>query len=148
MLVIGTQPKGKDNEGQMVWFAPGTDPTKPWDRHAVSATSIPNTFKLTAAALKEIADKNPEGGKEIADKLDSLKDKLFGSEKDLFDAASKSISKEDLDKYKDKIQKAALIPGRAIAGTFRFSHGLAATSMGMAEPTSSASAAGGNNRKR
>ena len=28
VLVMGWQPKGKDNEGQMAWFTPGSDPTQ------------------------------------------------------------------------------------------------------------------------
>ena len=34
VLVMGWQPKGKDNEGQMAWFTPGSDPTQPWEMHA------------------------------------------------------------------------------------------------------------------
>ena len=33
VLVMGWQPKGKDNEGQMAWFSPGDDPAKPWVMH-------------------------------------------------------------------------------------------------------------------
>ena len=39
VLVMGWQPKGKDNEGQMAWFAPGSDPTQPWEMHAISEPS-------------------------------------------------------------------------------------------------------------
>ena len=41
VLVMGWQPKGKDNEGQMAWFTPGSDPTQPWEMHAVSEPSSP-----------------------------------------------------------------------------------------------------------
>jgi hypothetical protein len=51
VLVMGWQPKGKDNEGQMAWFAPGEDPTKPWVMHPISEPSskgkvIPGTFRF------------------------------------------------------------------------------------------------------
>ena len=38
---MGWQPKGKDNEGQMAWFTPGADPTKPWEMHPISEPSRP-----------------------------------------------------------------------------------------------------------
>ena len=41
VLVMGWQPKGKDNEGQMAWFTPGSDPTQPWEMHPVSEPSTP-----------------------------------------------------------------------------------------------------------
>ena len=41
VLVMGWQPRGKDNEGQMAWFTPGSDPTQPWEMHPVSAPSQP-----------------------------------------------------------------------------------------------------------
>ncbi len=41
VLVMGWQPKGKDNEGQMAWFAPGADPTMPWEMHPISPPSEP-----------------------------------------------------------------------------------------------------------
>src|SRR5262249_44486440 len=51
VLVMGTQPKGKDHEGQMAWFAPGKDPTQPWKMHPISVPSapgqeIPGTFRF------------------------------------------------------------------------------------------------------
>ncbi len=36
VLVMGWQPKGKDNEGTMAWFVPASDPNQPWEKHAVS----------------------------------------------------------------------------------------------------------------
>jgi len=50
VLVMGFQPKGKDNEGQMAWFEPGEDPTKTWTMHPISEPSspgkvVPGTFK-------------------------------------------------------------------------------------------------------
>jgi hypothetical protein len=50
VLVMGWQPPGKENEGQMAWFAPGSDPTQPWVMHPISVPSspgkiVPGTFK-------------------------------------------------------------------------------------------------------
>jgi hypothetical protein len=41
VLVMGWQPRGKENEGQMAYFTPGPDPTKPWVMHPISAPSQP-----------------------------------------------------------------------------------------------------------
>ena len=41
VLVMGWQPKGKDNEGQMAWFKPGSDLKEPWEMHAISEPSTP-----------------------------------------------------------------------------------------------------------
>jgi hypothetical protein len=41
VLVMGWQPKGKENEGQMAWFRPGKDPTQLWEMHPISAPSEP-----------------------------------------------------------------------------------------------------------
>ena len=41
VLVMGWQPKGKDNEGQMAWFSPASDPSSPWEMHPVSEPSLP-----------------------------------------------------------------------------------------------------------
>jgi hypothetical protein len=41
VLLMGWQPKGKDNQGQMAWFAPGPDPTQPWIMHPISEPSRP-----------------------------------------------------------------------------------------------------------
>ncbi len=42
VLIMGWQPKGKENEGQMAWFTPGSDPTGPWEMHALSEPSLPD----------------------------------------------------------------------------------------------------------
>jgi hypothetical protein len=52
VLVMGWQPKGKSNEGQMAYFTPGADPTQPWDMHPISEPSqpgkeIPGTQKFS-----------------------------------------------------------------------------------------------------
>ncbi len=41
VLVMGTQPEGQAESGQMAWFAPGPDPTQPWVLHAISPPSTP-----------------------------------------------------------------------------------------------------------
>jgi hypothetical protein len=51
VLLMGWQPKGKDNEGQMAYFTPGKDPTSLWEMHPVSEPStaghpIPGTFRF------------------------------------------------------------------------------------------------------
>jgi hypothetical protein len=52
VLVMGWQPKGKEHEGQMAWFAPGKDPTQLWEMHPISEPSspgheIPGTFRYS-----------------------------------------------------------------------------------------------------
>jgi hypothetical protein len=41
VLVMGWQPAGKDNQGQMAWFTPGKDPTQQWEMHPISEPSAP-----------------------------------------------------------------------------------------------------------
>jgi hypothetical protein len=64
VLVMGTQPKGKENEGQMCWFAPSKYPTQPWEKHPISEPSqpgkpIPGTFKFSHGL--GIGDVNGDG---------------------------------------------------------------------------------------
>ena len=52
VLLMGWQPKGKDNEGQMAYFTPGDDPTELWEMHPISEPStkghvIPGTFRFS-----------------------------------------------------------------------------------------------------
>jgi hypothetical protein len=52
VLIMGWQPKGNDNMGQMVYFTPGKDPTKPWDMNPISEPSqekkeVPGTRKFS-----------------------------------------------------------------------------------------------------
>jgi hypothetical protein len=51
VLLMGFQPRGKENEGQMAYFTPGKDPTKTWEMHPVSLPSVPE--------IKEGDDKRP-----------------------------------------------------------------------------------------
>jgi hypothetical protein len=51
VLLMGWQPKGKDNEGQMAYFTPGDDPAQLWQMHPISEPStkghvIPGTFRF------------------------------------------------------------------------------------------------------
>jgi hypothetical protein len=68
VLVMGWQPKGKDNEGQMAWFAPGSDPTQPWEMHPVSEPSrpghiIPGTFRFSHGL--GVGDLNGDGRRDV-----------------------------------------------------------------------------------
>jgi hypothetical protein len=122
VLIMGWQPKDRDNEGQMAYFTPGSDPTQLWEMHPISVPSIPTTFKVSEAAVKAMkADKVPD---DVVAKLEKVLDKSFASEKDLQVALGELLSKEDLQAHKAKIQKHATVPGKPVPGTFRFDHGL------------------------
>jgi len=57
VLLMGAQPKGKGNEGQMAYFTPGSDPTALWELHPVSEPSTPakvENGKEVAGTRKEI----------------------------------------------------------------------------------------------
>jgi hypothetical protein len=45
VLVMGFQPQGKDNQGQMAYFAPGSDPAALWEMHPISEPSTPPEMK-------------------------------------------------------------------------------------------------------
>lgn len=45
VLIMGYQPPGKSNEGQMAYFTPGADPTALWEMHPLSEPSTPPTMK-------------------------------------------------------------------------------------------------------
>ena len=68
VLVMGWQPSGKDNEGQMAWFTPASDPTKPWEMHPVSEPSspakvIPGTFRFAHGL--GVGDLNGDGRQDV-----------------------------------------------------------------------------------
>jgi hypothetical protein len=41
VLIMGTQPPGKEDQGQMCWFTPGKDPNRQWEMHPISQPSRP-----------------------------------------------------------------------------------------------------------
>lgn len=45
VLIMGWQPKGQENAGQMAWFRPGKDPTQFWEMHPISEPSVPPKLK-------------------------------------------------------------------------------------------------------
>jgi hypothetical protein len=68
VLVMGWQPKGKDNEGQMAWFTPGGDPSAPWEMHPVSEPSgpgkvVPGTFRFAHGL--GVGDLNGDGRSDV-----------------------------------------------------------------------------------
>jgi FG-GAP-like repeat len=68
VLLMGWQPKGKDNEGQMAWFTPGSDSSQPWDMHAISEPStpgkpIPGTFRFAHGL--GVGDLNGDGRQDV-----------------------------------------------------------------------------------
>jgi hypothetical protein len=68
VLVMGWQPKGKDNEGQMAWFTPGSDPSQSWEMHALSKPSapgkvIPGTNKFSHGL--GVGDLNGDGRQDV-----------------------------------------------------------------------------------
>jgi hypothetical protein len=68
VLVMGWQPKGKDNEGQMAYFTPGKDPTALWEMHPISAPSQPGkpepgTFRFAHGL--GVGDVNADGRQDV-----------------------------------------------------------------------------------
>jgi hypothetical protein len=68
VIVMGWQPKGKDNEGQMAWFTPASDPAQLWEMHAVSEPSttdhpVPGTFRFAHGL--GVGDLNGDGRQDV-----------------------------------------------------------------------------------
>ena len=68
VLIMGWQPAGKQNAGQMAWFAPGKDPTKRWVMHAISKPSergrtIPGTHRFAHGL--GVGDLNGDGRNDV-----------------------------------------------------------------------------------
>src|SRR5262249_25211939 len=80
VLLMGWQPRGKSNQGQMVYFTPGKDPTKPWDMHPISEPSVPFTFQLTMKSLEAL--KSDGLDEATIAKLGALRDRSHGSAKE------------------------------------------------------------------
>ncbi len=57
VLLMGFQPQGKSNEGQMAYFTPGKDPNALWEMHPISEPSTPGKMengKEVSGTRKEI----------------------------------------------------------------------------------------------
>ncbi|MFO0893174.1 MAG: VCBS repeat-containing protein [Isosphaeraceae bacterium] len=68
VLVMGWQPPGKDNEGQMAWFTPGSSPDQPWEMHPISEPStpghpVPGTFRFSHGL--GVGDLNGDGRPDV-----------------------------------------------------------------------------------
>jgi hypothetical protein len=69
VLIMGWQPEGKDNEGQMAWFTPSSDdPARPWKMHPISPPSapgkpVPGTFRFSHGL--GVGDLNADGRKDV-----------------------------------------------------------------------------------
>jgi hypothetical protein len=68
VLVMAWQPRGKENEGQMAWFAPGKDPTQLWEMHPISEPSkpgkpAPGTFRFSHGL--GVGDMNGDGRPDV-----------------------------------------------------------------------------------
>ncbi len=68
VLIMGVQPTGQDNMGQMFWLRPGKDPTQLWEHHPISAPSqkgkiIPGTFRFAHGL--GVGDVNRDGRADV-----------------------------------------------------------------------------------
>ncbi len=68
VLLMGWQPKGKNDQGQMAWFTPGSDPTQSWEMHAVSEPSTPGKIIPGTSQFSHglgIGDLNGDGRQDV-----------------------------------------------------------------------------------
>ena len=68
VLIMGSQPKGKEDQGQMAYFTPGKDPEALWEMHAISEPStpgheIPGTRKFSHGL--GVGDVNGDGKQDV-----------------------------------------------------------------------------------
>jgi hypothetical protein len=68
VLVMGVQPKGQENMGQMFWLRPGKDPTQLWEHHPISVPSekgkiVPGTFRYSHGL--GVGDVNGDGRNDV-----------------------------------------------------------------------------------
>src|SRR5207302_1307132 len=94
VLIMGYQSKEKGRTGQMAYFTPGQDPTRTWTMHPISELGTADTFRVSADTLKKLrADKVAD---DTVKKLEGLQDQTFASPGELLAAASKRLSKEEM----------------------------------------------------
>jgi hypothetical protein len=68
VLVMGWQPPGKQNEGQMAWFSPGENPAERWTMHPISeqgapGKEVPGTQQFSHGL--GVGDLNGDGRKDV-----------------------------------------------------------------------------------
>jgi len=68
VLIMGVQPKGQDNMGQMFWLRPGKDPYQLWEHHPISVPSekgkvVPGTFRFSHGL--GVGDVNRDGRNDV-----------------------------------------------------------------------------------
>lgn len=68
VLVMAWQPTGQDSEGQMAWFRPGADPTRPWQMHPISTLGtsehpVPGTRRFSQGL--GVGDVNGDGRRDV-----------------------------------------------------------------------------------
>lgn len=64
VLVMAWHPEGKPEKGQMAWFTPGEDPTKPWTVHPISEANGGPGTAVFAHGLG-VGDLNGDGRKDV-----------------------------------------------------------------------------------
>jgi hypothetical protein len=65
VLVMGWQPKGKENEGQMAYFTPGKDPTALWEMHPISEPGLKGRGTFRYSHGLGVGDLNGDGRADV-----------------------------------------------------------------------------------